>query len=104
MRRRWVYDKHGRAVEVTQDWVPEPQSDYHIMPDIKPYISQIDGREITSRSKHKEHLRAYNCVEIGNDSSLYKKPKPLESPPGLKEKIIQAVNQVEQRRRYGTRS
>jgi len=104
MRRRWVYDKNGHAVEVTQDWRPEPRSDYHIMPDIKPYKSMIDGREITSRSKHREHLRENNCVEIGNDSSLYQKPKPLQSPPGLKEKIIRAVNQVEQRRRYGTSS
>ena len=99
MRRRWVYDKNGRAIEVTQDWRPEPRSDYHIMPDIKPYQSMIDGREITSRSKHREHLRAHNCVEIGNDSSLSKKPKPLQSPPGLKEKIIRAVNQVEARSR-----
>ena len=99
MRRRWVYDKNGRAIEVTQDWRPEPRSDYHIMPDIKPYQSMIDGREITSRSKHREHLRAHNCVEIGNDSSLSKKPKPLQSPPGLKEKIIRAVNQAEARSR-----
>jgi len=99
VRRRWVYDKKGRAIEVTQDWTPEPRSDYHIMPDIKPYISQIDGREITSRSRHREHLREHNCVEVGNDSSLHQKPKPLQSPPGLKEHVIRAVNQVEARSR-----
>jgi len=99
MRRRWVYDKNGRAIEVTQDWTPEPRSDYHVMPDIKPYRSMIDGREITSRSRHREHLRAHNCVEVGNDSSLSKPPKPLQPPPGLKEKIIRAVEQVESRQR-----
>ena len=102
MRRRWVYDKSGRAIEVTEDWTPEPRSEYHIMPDIKPYKSMIDGREITSRSKHREHLRANDCVEIGNDSSLSRPPKPIQSPPGLKEKIIEAVRQVKQRSRYGT--
>ena len=70
-----------------------------IMPDIKPYKSMIDGSEISSRSKHREHLRQHNCVEVGNDSSLYRPPKPLESPPGLKEKIIRAVNEVEDRER-----
>jgi|SRR3989304_6271536 len=100
MRRRYVYDKgHDKMIEVSEDWKPEPKSDYHIMPDIKPYRSMIDGREITSRSRHREHLKEHGCEEVGNDSSLNRPRKPLESPPGLKEKIIRAVNEVEQRRR-----
>lgn len=98
MRRRYVQIGLD-LVEVSDDWTPEPTADYHVMPDIKPYRSMIDGREVTSRSRHREHLRAHDCVEIGNDSSLYRKPKPLESPPGLKEKIIRAVNEVEDRQR-----
>lgn len=99
MRRRYIQMPNGKLVEVEEDWTPEPKSEYHILPDIKPYRSMIDGREITSRSRHREHLRQHQCVEVGNDSSLYRKPKPLESPPGLKEKIIRAVNEVEQRQR-----
>ena len=38
-----------------------------IVPDIEPYQSMITGEMITSRSKHREHLREHNCVEIGND-------------------------------------
>ena len=98
MRRRFVQIK-GELVEVGNDWTPEPQHDYHIMPDIKPYRSMIDGKEISSRSRHREHLRAHECVEVGNDSSLWRKPKPLASPPGLKDKIIRAVNQIEDRKR-----
>ena len=98
MRQRFV-QIDGKLVEVSRDWTPEPTHDYHIMPDIKPYRSMIDGSEISSRSRHREHLRDHGCVEIGNDSSLWRKPKPLESPPGLKEKIIRAVNQVEDRKR-----
>ncbi len=86
-------------VEVSDDWTPEPQADIHVMKDIKPYKSMIDGREITSRSRHREHLREHGCVEVGNDSSLWRKPKPIESPPGLKEKIIRAVNDVEEKQR-----
>lgn len=70
-----------------------------IMPDIKPYQSMIDGSEISSRSRHREHLRRHDCIEVGNDSSLYRPPKPLGSPPGLKEKIIRAVNHVEEMQR-----
>ena len=80
MRTRYVYDK-GRPVLVVERGVvvlderePEPKAGHLIMPDIQPYISMIDGREITSRSRHREHLRAHGCEEIGNDSSLYQKP------------------------------
>lgn len=84
-------------MEVGNDYLPEPRTPL-IMPDIKPYKSMIDGREITSRSKHREHLRAHNCIEIGNETK-YLQPKPLASPPGLKDSIIRATNEVLSRRR-----
>jgi len=90
MRTRYVQIR-GELVQVDDSWTPEPRSDYHIMPDIKPYRSMADGTMVTSRSKQREMLARNNCIQIGNDSSLYRKPKPLQSPPGLKEKIIRAV-------------
>lgn len=65
-----------------------------VMGDIKPYRSMIDGRMITSRSQHRDHLKQHNCVEVGNDSSLTAPPKPRESAPGLKQDIIDALNKV----------
>lgn len=88
----------GELIEVGQDYTPEPRSDIHIMGDIKPYQSMIDGSWITSRSKHREHLRAHDCVEIGNDSSLHRKPQPLHSPPGLKQTLIEVANEKLRRR------
>ena len=99
MRHRYIYDGAGNAHEVGSDWTPEPRPEYHIMGDIQPYRSQIDGSVITSRSRHREHLRAHGCIEVGNDSSLHRQPKPLSPPPGLKEKIIRAVERVENRKR-----
>ena len=99
MRRRYIYDGAANAHEVGSDWTPEPRSDYHIMGDIEPYRSQIDGSIIASRSRHREHLRAHGCIEVGNDSSLRRQPKPSTPPPGLKEKIIRAVERVENRKR-----
>lgn len=66
----------------------------NIMEDIAPYKSMIDGSVITSRSKHRQHLKEHGCVEVGNDSSVTQpKKKPLESPPGLKEEIIRLANE-----------
>lgn len=99
MRQRYVQMPDGELVEVGADWTPEPRSGMQIMPDIQPYKSMIDGREITSRSRHREHLRDHGCVEVGNDSSLNKSRPPLQSPPGLKDAIIRAVNEVEDKQR-----
>jgi hypothetical protein len=66
-----------------------------VMGDIHPYISQIDGSLIESRSKHRAHLKANNCIEIGNETKyLYANKKPLESPPGLKDHIIRATDET----------
>ena len=69
-----------------------------LMKDIQPYRSMADGSIITSRSKHREHLKAHNCIEVGNETK-YLQPKPLTSPPGLKEAILLATEQVMSKRR-----
>ena len=96
MRRRFV-QVNGELVEVGMNYVPTPRGPL-VMGDIAPYKSMIDGSEITSRSRHREHLRAHGCIEIGNETK-YLQPKPLQSPPGLKEEIIRATNQVLSKRR-----
>ena len=98
MRTRYV-QINGELVKVSDDWVPEPRSDYHIMPDIKPYRSMADGTMVTSRSTQREMLARNNVMQIGRDSSLLKPRKPLQSPPGLKEKIIRAVENQESKLR-----
>ena len=78
---------------------PQPESmGPMILKDIQPYVSQIDGSLITSRSRHREHLREHGCIEVGNETK-YLQPKPFQSPPGLKEEIIRATNEVLSRRR-----
>jgi hypothetical protein len=37
------------------------------MPDIQAYRSMIDGKMVTSRSEHRRHLKANNCIEVGNE-------------------------------------
>lgn len=62
-----------------------------IMGDIAPYKSMVTGEWITSRSRHREHLRDHKCIEVGNEKLPM--PGPLKSPPGLKETIINTMKQ-----------
>ena len=65
-----------------------------VLPDIEPYTSQITGETITSRSRHREHLRAHGYVEVGNDSSLTRPytGMPDAAPQQRKELLIAQVN------------
>lgn len=49
-----------------------------IMPDIKPYRSTITQELITSRSKHRQHLRQHNCEEIGSETPAWLKERQRE--------------------------
>lgn len=62
-----------------------------VMPDIQPYRSQLDGSIVTSRSRHRELLKAHGCIEVGNETK-YLRPKPVTPPPGLKQRIIDIAN------------
>lgn len=63
---------------------------FGIIPDIQPYISQIDGSVIESRAKHRAHLRDNGCIEVGNEKVTPKAPEP---PKGLRDAIGKAVYQ-----------
>jgi len=104
MRSRYIYNKgevvyaEERGVVTKNELEQVNDAGYMVMPDIQPYKSMIDGSMITSRSVHRSHLKQHGCVEVGNDSSLRSQPKPKAPPPGLKDEIIRAVNQVMSRR------
>ena len=87
-RQRWVYID-GEPIEVSKDYIPEPRSPL-VMPDIKPYKSMVTGELITSRSQHREHLKAHKLVEVGNETK-HLEPKPKQLPSGRKETIAQLV-------------
>ena len=99
MRRAYVYVDGIAYEKGTEPRASGPM----VMGDIKPYRSMIDGREITSRSRHREHLRAHGYQEIGNDTTLLKSPQgiPDVNPQGRKELIraqIDAMSHAEFKR------
>lgn len=57
-----------------------------VMPDIAPYRSTIDGSEITSRSRHREHLRSHNCIEVGNERPA-PRPQIFSATHGLRAEL-----------------
>lgn len=70
----------------------------YVAADMQPYKSMITGEMITSRSQHRAHLKAHNCIEIGNETK-YLKPKEKidlapESKAARKQKIIEQVNAI----------
>ena len=88
--RSWVYID-GVAYEKGVDPMPDR---VQIMPEIEPYVSQITGELITSRAKHRDHLKRHGMLEIGNDSSLNRPYKgiPDAAPQQRKELLIAQVN------------
>ena len=71
MKRTYIL-VDGEFVERKKD----AKGRYHyVIPDILPYKSMIDGQMVTSRSEHRRHLKANNCIEVGNEDPLKHGPK-----------------------------
>lgn len=62
------------------EWRKRPQIDarrgLHVIPDIEPYRSPIDGKVVSGRRQHRDHMRAHEVIEVGNE-----KPKPFTPKP-----------------------
>lgn len=89
MRKSWV-QVNGELIP-KEEYIPEYNPATMIMPDIKEYKSMITGEMITSRSKHRQHLKQHGCFEVGNEK-LEKRER--QTPPGLKEDIFRALQDL----------
>lgn len=68
-----------------------------VIKDIDPYVSQIDGSLITSRSQHRDHLKAHGCVEVGNEKMEPRKTSWIEQKAQkeeLRREIAARLNSV----------
>ena len=63
---------NGELVEITPESVPRGTL---IIEDIAPYHSMVTGELITSRSKHREHLKIHEVQEVGNEMPKFLKDK-----------------------------
>jgi len=58
---------------------------HHVIEDMKPYKSVIDGKWITTRSKHRKHMREHGVIEVGNEKLTRGFRKPYESKDLMKD-------------------
>lgn len=75
-RCRILYDRRGMLAEYqdgvliwARDGQEEAQCGPQIVGDLKPYKSMITGEVIEGRKRHRDHLKAHGCIEVGNDTS-----------------------------------
>lgn len=62
--------ENGELIFLAETYQAPQRSDYptpHIVKDIGAYRSPIDGSLITSRSQHRDHLKAHDLIEVGNE-------------------------------------
>jgi hypothetical protein len=61
---------NGELSYLAPSYSPAKRSDLptpYVIKDIGEYWSPLDGTTITSRSQHREHMRAHDVVEVGNE-------------------------------------
>lgn len=96
MRRRFIQHPQTHELVPAEQYVaPSRATSWQVLPDIEPYRSMVTGETITSRSRHREHLRSHGMVEVGNEvKHLTRNVKPPGAPPGTQEAVIRAYKQV----------
>lgn len=62
--------------------------------DIAPYKSMVTGEVISSRAKHRDHLKKHDLVEVGNEVETMMKPrqKVKLSNENRKRRIAEVLN------------
>lgn len=73
MRERYIQHPETRELVPAREYVRPRAAGPYINPDIRPYESVITGETITSRSKHREHLKRHNCIEVGSEKPDFMK-------------------------------
>jgi hypothetical protein len=92
-----------RYIAVGGHWVPaneaaaekESNSPY-IQGVLKPFISMIDGKEVTSLLQYRADLRAHGYVEVGNETKYLKTrpPIPEVDPQQRRELIVAQIREM----------
>ena len=85
-RHKYLW-RNGHWVELDLDAPLPPRMTPYVRSDIADYQSVLTGEMIGSRSRHREHLRAHGCIEVGNE---YVAPR-REALPSPREDIERAL-------------
>lgn len=93
-RGSFVYCKErGELVPKDEYYSASVSNAPFVMNDIQPYKNMVDGRMITSRSTHREFLKANRLVEIGTDVKAHTtKQAPRVNREQLRRDIAESLN------------
>lgn len=93
MRERYIY--YGTDAVRVDENAPNPVFPEIIGP-LKPFISMIDGKEVTSRLQYQADLRAHGYVEVGNEVKHLMRPRSMPDPDpiGRKELIAAQIREL----------
>lgn len=84
---KWKPIKASKAKRVQRQDRPA----FHIIRDIEPYRSVVTGEVIGGRRQHRDHLRAHDCIEVGNEKP---KPRPPPAMPDARRDVKAAIDMV----------
>lgn len=65
-----------------------------VIRDIGEYRSPIDGQMITSRNQHRDHIRAHDVVEVGNEKIGSLTPSVSTDTRAIGEQIKRRIDEV----------
>jgi hypothetical protein len=68
------------------------ESYHYVMCDIPGYKSMVTGEWVSSRSKHRNHLKEHGLIEIGNEKVQPK--KQYTKDPTIRRDVINAVRSI----------
>lgn len=89
-RRRFVQMENGELAEVVDGYLVRERKSADVMPDIQPYRSMVTGEMITSRSQHREHLKAHGMREVGNEVKYITNSSIPDVAPQQRKELIRA--------------
>lgn len=84
IRGRWIFDRQLMELVPAAEFYARKYADTKasdkiaapmVIGDTQPYRSVIDGSVIGGRRQHRDHLKAYGCIELGNEM-----PTPRAGP------------------------
>lgn len=93
MRKRYIQHPQTHELIPAEEYISPRETHHFVMGDIEGYRSMVDGSYISSRSKHRAHLKQHGCIEIGNETKHLKPYGKYQPPKGLKETIIRLANE-----------
>ncbi|MBF0310932.1 MAG: hypothetical protein HQL56_15540 [Magnetococcales bacterium] len=76
---RYIWDRDTQRWVEPGEWHREKRAALTVISDMEPYRNMIDGQLISGRRQHREFLRHYGVVEVGNEIPT-PRPTPMESP------------------------